>query len=187
MSLLKPEATGLLEHESALLRLFRCMTEGEQEGLLFEVLTKLAKRYSFDPTHKRLRPEDLQLELQNDDLDSRMMAVWPGGWPGQEIVELDNLGDPGAWFDINLADPPSEFLFSVPMNYEPIADNLVEPYLSEIVGQGYPVPSDFESNPTHGGWTEEDEDFVRADFVAFFSHWRERILTAIEEQSRSSK
>jgi hypothetical protein len=136
MSLVQPEATGLLEHETVLLRLFRCMTEGEQEGLLFEMLTKLSKRYSFDPPHKWLRPDDIKLELKDFDMDERIMFACPGGWPGQGIVDLDNLGDGHAWLDKNLADPPSEFLFSVPMNYESIADNLVEPYLSEIVGQG---------------------------------------------------
>jgi hypothetical protein len=182
----RSNSTELLEHESVLLRLFRCMTEGEQEELIVEMLKQLSERYSFDLHYKFLRPDDIELEIKNDDLDERLMVACPGRGPGQQLVDLDNLGDGHAWLDKNFSDPPSEFLFSVPMNYQSIADDLVEPYLSEIVEQGYPVPSDFETKPREGAWTKEDEDFVRKDFEAFFSYWRESIIKAIEKQSQSS-
>ncbi len=100
-----------LTPEAVLLRLFRCMKDGEQDNFIKEALYVLGERCSFYPNFTHCRPESLKEEMEDDDLDSRLMSAWPGGWPGQEIVELDNVGDPGAWLAQALDRPTSEVIF----------------------------------------------------------------------------
>ena len=118
-----------------------------------------------------------------------LSRVWPGGWPGQGLVDLDNVGDPGYWLSEKMeAEPISQTLFGWDWNDEATAAMLADDYLRMIRELGYPLPSDYdnEAESAGDGWTEEDEALVRAEFVAFIKHWRERILTTIEEQNPPS-
>lgn len=178
-------ATVNLE-ESSLLRLFRCMTAAEQEKTLVTALADLGARCSFDPHWRLLGPDQTAEELADEDLDSRMAMTWPGGWPGQEIVELDNLGDPGGWLAEALGGGPVAALFSVPFLPDETAYSMAEDYLTEIREQGCPLPSDFGDHPDPSGWTDEDHEQVTAEFAAFLTHWRERILATLESQNTST-
>ena len=187
MSDQKPSPSDAENPETVVLRLFRCMEQREQGRLIRAALEILGERCSFDPLYHQFQPEAIQQELDNEDLDSRMMAVWPGGWPGQEIVELDNVGDPGAWLEEVIGNPISEVLFGLPLNADSEAAMIADDYLRTIRAQDFPLPSDFGDEPTRGGWTPDDEAQVRADFAAFFRHWRERVLQSLEKQNPPAK
>jgi hypothetical protein len=173
--------------ESIVLRLFHCMKQTEQERLIRAALEILGERCSFDPLWHLSQPESIQQELDNDDLDSRMMSAWPASWPGQSIVELGNIGDSGDWLEQVIGNPVSEVLFGLPLNDDVIAELIADDYLREIRKQGFPLPSDFGDTPTDNNWTDDDERQVRADFAAFFRYWRERVLQALEKQNSSAK
>jgi hypothetical protein len=177
-----PDATT---PESVLLRLFRCMEQGEQERLIRASLEILGEGCSFDPRYQRFPPDAIQQELDNENLDDRLFAAWPASWPGQQLVELDAVGDPGAWLEHVLGNPVSEILFGLPLNEDGIAAELADDYLRAIREEGFPLPSDFGDKPTNGSWTPEEESQVRAEFVAFFRHWREQVLQALESQKPS--
>ena len=168
--------------ETVLLRLFRCMAQGEQERLIRAALELLGGRCSFDPLFRRYPTETIEEELESDDLDARLFAAWPASWPGQQQVELDNLGDPGDWLGTVLGNPVSEILFGLPLIEDGIAAEVTDDYLRKIRAEGFPLPSDFGDSPTRNGWTPEDEAQVQAEFVAFFRHWRECVLQALEQQ-----
>lgn len=168
--------------DTVLLRIFHCMTHGEQEELFENALQILGRRNSFDPYYARRRPEDIQFELGSENINDRLMIAWPGEWPGREIVDLDDVGDPGAWLQNLLPEDPIRCLFP-PGNEETIAEVLAEDYLYEIRRAGFELPSDFGDNPNYEGWTEEDEEQVRAEFVAFLKHWRDLILTTLKKQN----
>lgn len=173
--------------DAILLRLFRCMGQLEQQRLIRAALEILSERCSFDPYYQHLQPEALQQELDGDELDARLMVAWPVDWPGREIVELDNVGDPGAWLDQVISSPISEILFGLPLDEDGIAESLADDYLREIREHGFPLPSDFGDAPTEGGWTPEEEAQVRQEFIAFFRHWRERVLQTLEKQKPSGR
>jgi hypothetical protein len=172
-----------LTPEKCLLRLFRCMKGAEQEDLILGALQTLGESCRFDPLYRYYRPEAIQEELRDPDLDGRLMQVWPGEWPGQQIVELDNLGDAGEWLARVMGEPISEVLFGSAWNDEAMASSMAEDYLQEMRKQDYPLPSDFGDDPQYDGWIEDDEAQVRADFVAFLRHWRERVLIALGKQN----
>jgi hypothetical protein len=172
--------------EAVVLRLFRCMEQSEQERFIRAALELLGERCSFDPHYRHYQPQAIKEKLENEDLDSRLLAARPLDWPGQEIVELDNIGDASAWLEQVIGNPISEVLFGLPLTEDGIAESLADDYLRTIREQGFPLPSDFGDEPTGGGWTPEDEAKVRAEFVAFFRHWRERVLQVLEKQNPSA-
>jgi len=85
------------DSEAVLLRLFKLLSISEQENVFALVLEQLGKRCSFNPHFKSLLPNQIEEETSDSDIDDRIFAAWPGSWPGQEIVELDNVGDPSEW------------------------------------------------------------------------------------------
>jgi hypothetical protein len=91
----QPKPAEIVNPETVVLRLFRCMEPTEQDQLIRAALEILGERCSFNPNYSAFSPEAIQQELEDDDLDSRKFAARPGSWPGQAIVELDNVGDPG--------------------------------------------------------------------------------------------
>jgi hypothetical protein len=162
------------------------MTESEREEFIPLVLGMLGKRCSFDPRYKRSSAEDLRLELENSELDERILAAWPGDWPGRQVVDLDNVGDAGAWLSEKLeGEPLAQTLFGWNWDDEANAAMLAEEYLRAIIEAGHFPPSYYGDEASAGddGWTEEDEKLVQAEFVAFFRHWRERIVATIEKQN----
>jgi hypothetical protein len=173
----------LTREEQTLLRLFRCLTPTEQEEVLFQILKTLGARCSFNPTYSLSAPETLAEELANDDLDSRLMAARPCIWPGQQIVDLNSVGDPGFWLDAQMGNSQLFELFGIPFQQTNTAEGLAESYLFKIREEGLPLPSDFGNEDVEGDWSDEDEAMVEADFTAFLNHWRERVVSALEKQN----
>jgi hypothetical protein len=166
--------------EAALVRLFRCMTYSEREQAFESMLEILGERCSYRNYKTPPTPEEIA-EEQESEIKDRLFGMWPGGWPGQQIVELDNLGDPGDWLDTNLGCSALELLFP-PGGEENTAAMLAPDYLRAIREAGFPLPSDFGDNPQGNGWTDEDEQQVTAEFTAFFCHWRECVFEVLERQ-----
>ena len=161
--------------EIALGRLLRCMTAAEREQVLLAVLRILSRRDC-----------DERVEA-SPNLDDWIMSAWPSDWPGRHLVELDNVGDPGAWLSNLGGEPISQMLFGWAWDDETNASSLADEYLREIRRQGYPLPSDFGDAPCPNGWSHEDEQQARIEFMAFLRHWRERVLQVVEEQDRPDK
>jgi hypothetical protein len=169
--------------ESIVIRLFHCMTESEGEKLVRIALLMLARRCSLNPHYRLHSAEDRKEELANRDLDSRLAGAWPAEWKGQSLVDLDNMGDPGAWLDNSLGERISEMLFGSAWDDEAHGQGLAESYIEELANLGADLPSDFIS-PNDG---EEDVDnvaIVEPEFIAFLKAWRERVLETIEKQNR---
>ncbi len=182
----RPPPRGEQTPESCLLRLFRCMKTGEKEDLLLSALQILAARCSFFPHYAHLQADALREELEDEDLNSRLRSAWPADWAGRQIVELDNVGDPGAWLEQVIGSPLSELLFGWTWDVDDQAACMAEDYLTTIREQGYPLPSDFGEDATDGEWTPEEEKQGTAEFVSFFHEWRERVLDTIEKQNQPS-
>lgn len=172
---------GAPHPEADLARLIRCMGESEKDELLLAAVTILGKRCSLDPLHSLNSPEGTREEVEHEELDERIFRAWPGDWPGRELVELDNLGDAGAWLSAHLAD--CDDLIFGSRDFAPIAASMAQEYLSDIRAEGYPLPSDFDGVPREGLWTPEEEVQVAQDFVYFFWHWRDRVIHALERQN----
>jgi hypothetical protein len=169
--------------DEILRRLLQCVDESEKGDLAIAAIRILGERCSLDSPWRRYSNEPLAEESQENSLGDRMMAAWPADWPTQCIVELNNVGDPGAWLSDVMGEPIEEVLFGSG-DIESTAAGMAEDYLHEIREQSCPLPSDFGDEPSHEGWTDEDENQVRLEFVAFLRHWRERILQTLEKQSR---
>jgi hypothetical protein len=92
---------------------------------------------------------------------------WPGDWPGRRFVDLDCLGDPGAWLDVEL---PSveEVLSADPKEDESMAELLADAYLRAGEDMAFPLPTDF------GATREQMRQATVADFVGFIRAWRKR-------------
>ena len=178
----EPQTFILSSEEQIFLRLYRCMNTDEQEDTLVRVFKTLGARCSFDPYYTRRKPEDFAAELNDDDLNDRLMAAWPGAWPSPQIVDLDFVGDPGAWLYNELDENVLTELFGVPCQHEIRAEQLADSYLRKIREEGYPLPSDFDDDPVYSGWTDEDELGVRAEFRAFLAQWRESVIATLERQ-----
>lgn len=173
--------------EIVLEQLLRCMTAAERKVLLISVLGILSQRDNDKRADASRDSESTQGEFNNPGLDDWMMSAWPTDWPGRELVELDNVGDPGAWLRIVFGEPISQVLFGWAWDDEANAMSLADEYLREIRRQGYPLPSDFGEAPCPDGWSYEDEQQTSLEFVAFLRHWRESILQAVERQNSSNK
>jgi hypothetical protein len=163
------------------------MTVSEREELLLSVLRILSQRHGVEPVHPGCEAECIKSGTNYADLDEWMMSAWPADWPCQDLVELDNVGDPSAWLGNVFGEPISQVLFAWAWDDEANAASLADRYLREVHGQGYPLPSDFGDAPCVKGWTEEDEQQVRLEFAAFLRHWRECILQMLEEENSSGK
>lgn len=125
--------------------------------------------------------DDMRASSDYEGLDELVFSVWPAAWPGQSLVELDNVGDPGAWLKDFIGEPLAEIVLNHAYDDAAIATELAEQYLSEIRGQGFPLPSDFGDDPYYDGWSEEDFESVQSEFVAFLEHWREEARQAVDK------
>lgn len=112
--------------EIALGRLLRCMTAAEREQVLLAVLRILSRRDC-----------DERVEA-SPNLDDWIMSAWPSDWPGRHLVELDNVGDPGAWLSNLGGEPISQMLFGWAWDDETNARSLAHEYLREIRRQAIP-------------------------------------------------
>lgn len=167
------ELTG---DEWRLIRLYRCLDGGDQDQILATTSEKLMETYSIDP-HRKLyeSPEEALRKELSEPVDDRVSRVWPGGWPDQRIVDLDNVGDPGIFLEDNLPDV-AEVILGTSGSDKAAAESLSESYLAAAERYDIPLPTEF-------GATEDEmwEDLV-SDFCGFLNEWRERIIRTIEEQ-----
>jgi len=182
---LMSELLPIADHEGFLLRLFRCVTAGEQSGVLATVLQTLAMRFCLDPASRPFEPSALKFELGMD-LDERLRRACPLSWPGQNLVELDTTGDAGFWLDSVLGYSTVEWFCDLSSDHENAAE-LAREYMSTIREQGYPLPSDFSDSPVgQEDGTDEDEVAAQAEFLGFFSYWRHLVISTIAAQSLPS-
>ncbi len=167
------ELTG---DEWRLIRLYRCLDEGEQDQLLVAACERLMETYSIDPLRKPCgSPEEALRKELSESVDDRVSRVWPGGWPDQHLVDLDNVGDPGFFLEVNLPDV-AETILGTSGSDKATAESLSESYLTAAERYDIPLPTEF-------GATEDEmwEDLV-SDFCGFLREWRERIIRTIEQQ-----
>ncbi len=92
---------------------------------------------------------------------------WPASWPGNTIVDLDNLGDPGFWIEDQISDPAGA-LFGDPERDDDLANELAYAYLRAASELSFPIPSDFDATD------EETFEMVKEDFTGFIREWRKR-------------
>ncbi|HEV2208838.1 MAG TPA: hypothetical protein VG167_08685 [Verrucomicrobiae bacterium] len=90
---------------------------------------------------------------------------WPGHWPGCTFVDLDNVGDPGAWLEQQLPDI-EDVLAADPQEDQRTAEALADDYIRAADDMGFPLPCDFEST------LEQTREMAVAEFIAFIREWR---------------
>jgi hypothetical protein len=168
--------------EECLHRLVGCMKSSEQAQLLNVALEMLSSRCSFNPFWRLLSQDSLEEELRESDLNQRLIAARPADWPGQEIVDLDFLGDPEFWLGKVLGEQILEVLFGE-ADLELVTEEMAMNYLFELHEQGFPDPSDYNGDPSNEEWSSDFEFIVQQEFVAFLRQWRERVLNALESQN----
>jgi hypothetical protein len=108
--------------------------------------------------------EEKTLLMNSDHPD---IPHWPASWPGNTIVDLDNLGDPGFWIEEHIPDP-AEVLFGDPGPDEDVASELACSYIRAAAELSFPLPSDLDAT------SEETEQMVKDDFLGFVREWRRR-------------
>ncbi len=168
--------------KAVLSRLIACLNEGERRELIGQAFRMLAGRCSFDPyASSEEQLEEEQLGTEDDDLNWRIFCASPWDWPEQEIVELDNLGDPGAWLQRVISEPISEVLFGSAWKDAFYAEEMACSYFEEIREQGYALPSDFCDASCEDYGIEDDYLQIQKEFSYFLQAWREKILKAIEK------
>jgi len=100
-------------------------------------------------------------------LDHPDIPHWPASWPGNTIVDLDNLEDPGFWIAEQIPNP-SELLFGDSESDEEVAHDLSYAYIKAASELTFPLPSDFDATE------EETFHMVTNDFIGFIREWRRR-------------
>lgn len=104
--------------------------------------------------------------------DGSVIAPWPGDWPGRQVVDLDNVGDPGAWIDQRV--PTPEEVLCGDSNDREAATELADAYIAAAHEQYFPLPSEF------GMSAEEMRKVVTEEFLGFIREWRVRTVAARE-------
>jgi hypothetical protein len=108
--------------------------------------------------------------MNSRDSEEPIIADWPGDWPGRQVVDLDNVGDPGAWIENNISSPKE--LLSADSDDDAEAEALAEAYIAEAERNYFPLPTEF-------GMTEQEMyKAVVADFLGFIREWRRRTIAA---------
>jgi hypothetical protein len=108
------------------------------------------------------------MSTPNDDQPARI-SDWPADWPGRRFVDLDCVGDPGAWLENQIPDA-IEVVLGDSAEDEETAEMLADAYINAAEEQGFPLPSDFE------GTSEETREMTVADFLGFIREWRRRTI-----------
>lgn len=104
--------------------------------------------------------------------DEPIIAHWPGDWPGRNFVNLDCVGDPGDWIDLQIPSA-EEILFGDP-NDEERAIIFADAYIAAGRELAFPLPTDY-------GMSEEKmHETAVEDFLGFIREWRKRTLAERE-------
>lgn len=110
--------------------------------------------------------------MNDDDSEEPVIADWPGDWPGRQFVDLDNVGDPGAWIELQISNP-EDVLFGDSDDDE-IAAELEFSYIAAANENYFPLPTEFEMSE------EEMHEVLVAEFLGFIREWRKRTIAARE-------
>jgi hypothetical protein len=96
---------------------------------------------------------------------------WPMEWPECSLVDLDNVGDPGAWLDEEIP-TPEDLLSMDEAEEQALAENLSSSYVARLEDLGAPLPSDFD--------VTEDEmmSLLKSEFLGFLREWRKQATAA---------
>lgn len=111
-----------------------------------------------------------------DTLDDELWMNMPLHWPGQDVVELDNLGDGHGWMENNLGETPGQSLLDDEGNLSGV---LAEAYLEEVKAHGFQLPSEFDNEGKME--TLDDLAMVQADFRRFLAAWRARAIPLVRK------
>lgn len=170
----------------AVSRLCACLSQSERDTVLVVVMKLLAQRCR--PTVGRLASvhDDPEREVSDEELDSFLLGAMPREWPGQQQVNLSNIDSTGDLMEA-CGEAVSQILIGWAWDDEANAETLADEYLRSIRELGLPLPSDFGDDPCFDGWTEEDEQQTRREFVAFLRHWREVVIQTLERQTSSAE
>lgn len=98
---------------------------------------------------------------------------WPADWPERQVVDLDNVGDPGIWLEEQI--DPEEVLHGDPARLDQLAGQLADAYIQVAGEMSFPLPSDFEVSE------EECREMVKGEFLGFIREWRR---SAFEQKSK---
>jgi hypothetical protein len=92
-------------------------------------------------------------------------------WAECSLVELDNVGDPGAWLDEEIP-IPEDLLSMDEQEEQALAENLSSSYVARLEDLGAPIPSDFD--------VTEDEmmSLLKSEFLGFLREWRKQAAAA---------
>jgi len=151
----------------------------EQHTLLVATLRMLMLRYRVDLRNRQGGSADDELAPENvEKLTDRLNAVQPLSWADQGLVDLGNLGDPGAYRG-QWIDDPLEQVMGTSSTDDELAYEVADAYLDEVERLG---TSPFDV----GEYNYDDGDMVRealeAGFRGLFRAWREAVIQAIEQQ-----
>ncbi|OGT58896.1 MAG: hypothetical protein A3E01_05855 [Gammaproteobacteria bacterium RIFCSPHIGHO2_12_FULL_63_22] len=105
--------------------------------------------------------------MSNDEPAEPIIAHWPSDWPGQQFVELDNLGDPGVWLDSHIS-TSEELLFGA--DDRDSATDLAADYIAAAASDYFPLPTEF------GMDEDEMREILIQEFVGFIQEWRRRTV-----------
>jgi hypothetical protein len=161
----------LSNDEALLIRLFRAVDPEVRESIIARVLGA-----ALDLRSGRIeRLEDAEWE----EIEDSLWHEWPADWPERSVVDLDHLGDPGAWLRDGVGEPWLRVLLT-DQDDEQWATELATSYAEKLIADGYAMPSEFNDDPVYGIAREDDRAILQTEFVAFLRAWRGRILRAVE-------
>ena len=174
--------------EMRLIRLFRCMDEGDKEDALVTAAKTVMKKFSVNPYTFKNREEEIKEELSSENVeefDERLLAAWPGHWNNRTMVDLDHFGDLGAVLWNACDEGVCNAIMGSSKNDDHLAEYLAEEYIRA-------ERDDYWNSVIFTEWEdaiEENEDVydslkseLQDDFVNFIRAWREQVLDTIEKQ-----
>lgn len=110
--------------------------------------------------------------MNGENSGETVIADWPSDWPGRQFVDLDNVGDPGAWLEIQISNA-EDVLFGDSDDDE-MAAELEFAYIAAANDNYFPLPTEFEMSE------EEMHKLLAAEFLGFIQEWRKRTIAARE-------
>lgn len=120
--------------------------------------------------------------MTDEELSGLAMQCWPADWPGQSLVELDNLGDPGAYLSQWVVEPCLDRLTEGEVaDDDPLAESLTEDYLAVLEQNAFSPPWEFGDDPKDPKWIAECEEAIRKEFIAFLRAWRQNMKAKMSQ------
>lgn len=111
-----------------------------------------------------------------EDVADLVMSSWPADWPGRQLVDLDNVGDPGDWLENHVVDPCIEVLIEGDISSdEPLAASLVEDYLAALEANSIEMPWIFCDTPDDAEVISDCREAIRLEFISLLQTWRANV------------